>query len=331
MKNNFKKCREQSGFALVGTLLLMALIGMLTLSATALIQYSNAQISVSCDLSRSFYAAESAVNRTIMALYRDIRMHPDRKLGQTDYAMTGTERYLADSVVHEYTIDDRLLRTWITDANSGIDVSSHAPEQNLREAFREIIGNDANAQEEFEYFLDKVTDYIDSDDFVGTRGMESMHYRLQGIPALPRNGALQFREELLSIPDAKKYLHLDETGLLSMIRVIPPDELRKTAGRMNLYAAPLALLRAGARMNDEESEEFKSALRQWRIDRKRLSDTLDPALYSRLSGAFSMHETGIYVISADSAMIDYPGRRLSVMLRIDSLGPVLEFYEFRVY
>ncbi len=161
--------------------------------------------------------------------------------------------------------------------------------------------------------------------------MEASHYRMEEIPVLPRNGALQFREELAGIPGAGDYLHPDEDGLLSMIRVIPPEKLRKTAGRMNLYATPLPLIYAGARMNESEIEEFKDAFRLWQLERKRLSDTLDPALYSRLTGAFSMHETGIYTITADSSLVDIPGRKLSVTLRIDNIAPVLEFYQYREY
>ncbi len=133
MKKNFDtlvclKKNQDAGFALVSTLLILALLGTLTMSAVTLIRYSNAQISVSSELSRSHYAAEGAVNRAIMALYRDIRLYPDRKLGQTDYFMMDSERYLADAVIHSFDVNDRRVRIRITDANSGIDVSSYSPE-----------------------------------------------------------------------------------------------------------------------------------------------------------------------------------------------------------
>lgn len=65
--------------------------------------------------------------------------------------------------------------------------------------------------------------------------MESQHYRSAGVPVLPRNRPLQFREELLWLPGAGKLYPPSENGVLDAIRLIPPEK----AARSHRAAEPL--------------------------------------------------------------------------------------------
>lgn len=130
--------------------------------------------------------------------------------------------------------------------------------------------------------------------------MESQHYRSAGVPVLPRNRPLQFREELLWLPGAGKLYPPSENGVLDAIRLIPPEKLRALTGRPNLYATPAAVIAERCTLTAEESEQLRNALDLWREKRLPLAESrLRPC--RKLEMNFSTRESGAYTIQADAS------------------------------
>ena len=161
--------------------------------------------------------------------------------------------------------------------------------------------------------------------------MESQHYRSAGVPVLPRNRPLQFREELLWLPGAGKLYPPSENGVLDAIRLIPPEKLRALTGRPNLYATPAAVIAERCALTAEESEQLRNALELWRKKRLPLAESLPPGLAGKLEMNFSTRESGAYTIQADASSPENPGVRLRVTVRPVTGSRSFEYYEFFSY
>lgn len=315
--------RGERGIALIAVLVLVLCIGVLAASAVTLSQFSAAEVDTFCSLQRSAYRLESALNRIVLLLARDRQQYADRSPENADYRQT--ERFMADGVIHRLEVDAETVQFRITDAASGVDISGTAPSRQLRN--REW--NNAEDRERWLRLLACLDDYADRDEFVRENGMERMHYRENGIPALPRNNVLQFREELRWIPGASAFFPPGPDGLLTPVRIIPPPKLRAIAGRPNLYAATPEWIIVLARLTEQEGEALKESLRLWVHERRPLAETMPPGISGKLSVAFSTRETGIYTISVQGGNTEQPTGRLSATLELNANPRRLEYYSFQ--
>ena len=314
--------RRERGVALVTVMALIASIGVLVASAVAISQYSAAETDTFASLQRSALEAESAANRTLCLLLADRAKNADRRLGaETD----GTaERFLADGTEHTVTAGERTVSVRIFDAVAGLDLAGRNPA-------RQLTNPKLAKDEPREELIARLEDYADSDDLAKPGGMESQHYRSAGVPVLPRNRPLQFREELLWLPGAGKLYLPSENGVLDAIRLIPPEKLRALTGRPNLYATPAAVIAERCTLTAEESEQLRNALELWRKKRLPLAESLPPSLAGKLEMNFSTRESGAYTIQADASSPENPGVRLSVTVRPVTGSRSFEYYEFFSY
>lgn len=316
-----RKQRER-GVALVTVMALIASIGVLVASAVAISQYSVAETNTSCSLQRSALEAESAVNRTLCLLLADRTKNANRKLGMK---IDGTaERFLADGTEHSISVDDRMVSVRIFDAVAGLDLSGRNPA-------RQLSNPKLTKDEARERLIACLKDYIDSDDLATPGGMESQHYRSMGIPILPRNRSLQFREELLWLPGAGKLYPPSENGVLEAIRLIPPEKLHALTGRPNLYATPIAVIAEQCGLTAEELEQLQNALDLWQKNQIPLAENLPPGLVGKLEMNFSTRESGIYTIQADTSSLENPGVRLRATVRPITGSKYFEYYELFFY
>ena len=273
-------------------------------------------------MQRSALEAESAANRTLCLLLADRAKNADRRLGaETD----GTaERFLADGTEHTVTAGERTVSVRIFDAVAGLDLAGRNPA-------RQLTNPKLAKDEPREELIARLEDYADSDDLAKPGGMESQHYRSAGVPVLPRNRPLQFREELLWLPGAGKLYLPSENGVLDAIRLIPPEKLRALTGRPNLYATPAAVIAERCALTAEESEQLRNALDLWRQKRLPLAESLPPGLAGKLEMNFSTRESGAYTIQADASSPENPGVRLRVTVRPVTGSRSFEYYEFFSY
>ena len=224
---------RERGAALIAVLLLMGTIGVLVASAVAVSQYATAETDTFAALQRSALEAESAANRTLCLLLSDRLRHADRRLGRRNDDRK--ERFLADGTEHIHMQGDGRISIRIFDAVAGLDLSGRAP-------IRQLSPRGTAKSEAREQVLARLEDYVDADDLVRNQSMEMPHYRAAGIPVLPRNRPLQFREEWLWIPGTAHIYPPSADGRLWTFRVIPPENMRPLAGRPNLLATPAAII-----------------------------------------------------------------------------------------
>lgn len=308
---------RENGVALITVLALMATLGVLAASAVAISSYATAETDTFTSMQRSILEAESAANRTLCLLLSDRARHADRGLGAVD---PEGERFSADGTKHEFLVNGRPATVRIFDAVSGIDVSGRTP---ARQLFPSQEQNEAR-----EALSARLADYTDGDGLVRDSGMEAPHYRAAGIPELPRNRPLQFREELLWIPGASELFPADESGRLNPARLIAPEGLRPLSGRPNFYAADPPEIAARCRLTILEAERLEQAFALWRAERKPFTETLPPGLFGKAELHYSVRESGAYTIVVDTAMPDHPGCRLSVTVRPSANARMIEYYEF---
>ena len=333
---NIRHSKSESGSALVAVLCLIFTAGILTTATVAIAKTGAFDVHSHLEMQRSIYIAEGAANRVQWLIAADRYSFPGEVLGYTDYAEYDFDRYVADGVIHKMDYYGTKLQFTINDALSGMDFTG----TNYRNALTRLSSafiTDTDWGERITKLRAKLDDYTDSDDNVSEEGMEKSEYEEIYAAPLPRNGAMQFREELLYIDGFRELIPLDKHGRLTRVRLIPPansaDERR--ASRPSLFTADLMTLRTYGNLTDEEAQEVLEALNEWKVNRTLLEDSLDPLLLESLSN-FSGQESGYYniVIEPDSSH-PRPFRRLAQSFEGYSIGgptnQVLRYLEWMLF
>lgn len=333
---NIRHSKSESGSALVAVLCLIFTAGILTTATVAIAKTGAFDVHSHLEMQRSIYIAEGAANRVQWLIAADRHSFPGEVLGYTDYAEYDFDRYVADGVIHKMDYYGTKLQFTINDALSGMDFTG----TNYRNALTRLSSafiTDTDWGERITKLRAKLDDYTDSDDNVSEEGMEKSEYEEIYAAPLPRNGAMQFREELLYIDGFRELIPLDKHGRLTRVRLIPPansvDERR--ASRPSLFTADLMTLRTYGNLTDEEAQEVLEALNEWKVNRTLLEDSLDPLLLESLSN-FSGQESGYYniVIEPDSSH-PRPFRRLAQSFEGYSIGgptnQVLRYLEWMLF
>ena len=130
----------------------------------------------------------------------------------------------------------------------GIDVSGNNPTRQLS-----FATTDSDKKEQLEKLSNRLNDYVDADDLVRLDSLEATGYENRKLFNLPRNRAMQFKEELRWIPGFKKHYPLTDDGYWSCFRLIAPDNLRMLSGRPNLYSTPLSVLIERCAFNERDA------------------------------------------------------------------------------
>ena len=146
----------------------------------------------------------------------------------------------------------------------------------------------------------RLGDYLDSDEDIREYGQEAADYEDQMKKPLPRNGAMQFREELLYIEGFSELFPLDKDGRLSCIRLIPPENTSSLSGTASLFSADREMIKLQCDLSEDELDTVMDALDRWKNDQELLSDTLDEELLTKLKSKFSTVESGAYTVEISS-------------------------------
>ena len=314
LRKDFRRRDRESGSALLAVLCLLFTAGILTTLTIAVSKENTFNIAAQTAQQRSMYTAEGVANRVQFLLAADRALYPSEFLGETDYEEAETDRFLADGLPHEIDYHGETVRFTITDTASGADFTG----SNYRNSVRRLSAGREDETEFVDYLdtvAERIGDYIDSDDnATGDGGLEADDYEELGRYPLPRNDALQFREELLWIPGFRRLYPVDRHGRLSSVRLIPPTGTVSLGNRQpSLLTADAAALRSLANLEDEEVDSVLDALKEWREERTPLSESLDSLIISRLNRAFSRSESGTYTVTIEAAPdAGRPFRRLAV-------------------
>ncbi len=321
---------DQGGAALITVLALLALVAAIVAGAVALSLYSSVESTAAVDRARSFYAAESALNRGIFQLRRDIAGHPARTLGGVYDEDNRLERWMADGVVHVTRVGSEDYRVTVADAGGSPSLEVEDPQEMLRDLYtarRERLAALGTEQEnlDFDADLDRFGDYIDGDSFRNLNGMEADEYRKLGLAALPRNGAIQFREEVLWIPGVREFFG-SGPGRFNGLAVVAPASLAAPEYRLSFYSSPVDFIADQYLLTQNEIGEVRLARRAWRGERERPESNLNVALCARLEAILEVDETGTYTLRAEPE--SGSGAAIEATLRFDGGAHFLEFYDY---
>jgi len=290
----------ESGAALISVLCLIFTAGVLTGAALAISKSGSFNVASHVRLQRSMLVAEGVSNRVQWLIAADRNLYSEsEQLGGTVYDDYEEDRYIADRVPHVIDYYGEEVQFTISDAVDGVDLSSSAYSGTLNSLA-------ANRSDETEWtdaltvLREQLADYIDSNgDTTGDDGMEEQNYEELDMKPLPRNGAMQFREELLYLPGFRDLFTTDRQGRLSAVRLIPPSDTVTLSGSPSLLGASDDMLKSYCNLEDGEVTEVRSAIDAWIKERTPLDESLDAELLGKLNG-LSRQESGVYTVTVES-------------------------------
>ena len=291
------KTSHENGSALVAVLCLILTGGVITAAVLSLSKIGTFTVYAHIERQRSMFVAEGVATRVQYLYAADMSLHPNEKLGETDYSEYDYDRYLCDGVSHVIDYYGEKVKFTITDTLSGEDVA-----QDSSNAFSKYVNEDTDAdvQEMLTQVQTRLSDYIDSNDEAQDDSWESTDYEDAGEKPLPRNGALQFREELAYIRDFLRLYPTDRNGRMSNIRLIPPAGSPGTGGKPSLFTATPRMIRNYCNIEEEKVQEVMDALEAWRTERVLLSDSLDEEMLTQLKSGLATSESGLLTVHIEA-------------------------------
>ena len=280
--------------ALVSVLCLLFTAGILTALVVSLSKSGTFTVASHVELQRSMLISEGVANRVQWLLAADRNLNPDDECGKVDYSAFEYDRFMADGVIHTLDYYGESIQVQIFDAVNNWDMSQNS----FQTVFQKYSSQDDAGEDGTdlcEQLTQRLGDYLDSDDNIQEYGMEAGDYEDLLQKPLPRNAAMQYREELLYIHDFSKLFPLDENGRLSLARLIPPANTTTLSGTPSLYSSDKKVIELSCSLEEDELENVMEALDKWKKEKVMLSETLDEELLSKLS-ALSTKESGAYTI-----------------------------------
>ncbi|MFA6568563.1 MAG: hypothetical protein WCS96_10150 [Victivallales bacterium] len=325
--------KDERGAALITVLCFVVLVAMVTASAVTVSQISNYTSRTFTDRSVSAYLAEGGAARVQWLIMADKKKFSSRVLGETEYDREAQERFLADGTIHKIDYYGTEIGVTIYDMASGYDISDDNPAKQL-EIQKTSFSDNPELQEAFSVFTDCVKDYADKDDFLQLKGMERSAYTAKGLYPLPRNGRMQFREEIMLVPGFGKFFQPDSYGGISSFRVIPPPNMQKIGQNNDFFSASRELIVGRCSFSSEQADKIIEARDRWRNERIPLGRSLEPGLLSRLKSKFSFNESGFFTILVEASPGQNRAKRIlvaSMQVGIQVVAPGTRYYEWVSY
>jgi len=298
----------ERGIALIAVLGTLAVLSVVAAAVVASSQTGRMLTSGAVRRMEAVYQEESAAAIIIWRIADDRAKNADRTSGTVT---EGGERFQADGRPH--TAGDCTVR--ICDANSGLSVSAADP-AGVFSYLKVRHVSDPAMLTELDDFTNRISDYVDSDDFLRPNSCERADYELSKKPRLPRNGVLQYREELLWIPGGEAFFDADESGVLSAF-----NQVGVSGGRPHLLSAPARLIQDKCGFDANEMVAVKDGIAQMTENGTAFDEAFEPypGIREKLRQEFSMSESGTYLLKITK---EGSGRTLQVTLPINSALPL---------
>ncbi|MGE4301837.1 MAG: hypothetical protein AB7F40_09585 [Victivallaceae bacterium] len=297
----------ERGIALIAVLGTLAVLSVVAAAVVASSQTGRMLTSGAVRRMDAVYVEESAAAIIIWRIADDRAKNAARTAGTV---ITGIERFQADGRPH--TVGDCTVR--IYDANSGLSVSGSDP-AGVFSYLKIRHVSDPAMLTALDDFTNRISDYVDSDDFLRPNSYERADYELSQKPRLPRNGVLQYREELLWIPGGEAFFEADESGVLTAF-----NQVGITGGRPHFLSAPLRLIQDKCGFDANEMATVKNGIEQMTDQGIAFDEAFKPypGIREKLRQEFSMSESGTYLLKITK---EGSGRTLQVTLLINSALP----------
>ncbi len=333
MKRHPRRSRGERGAALIAVLCFVALVALITASAVTISQVGNYTSRTFTDRSLSSYVAEGAVARMQWLVVADKKKFSNRLMGETDYANETQERYLADGIKHSMDYYGNQVDVAIYDMASGYDISDDNASSRL-DAYRSTFYDDAERRDAFMAFQNCIKDYTDADDFTQLKGLEKGEYTSRGLAPLPRNGRMQFREEIMLVPGFSDFFSPDANGRLSTFRIIPPPNMPRISQNSSFFSASREVIMNKCSLSPEQADQVIEARNQWEGSRTPLNQTLEPSVLASLKSNFSFSESGFFTLIVNASPGEGRVRRtlaVSMQIPVNISLPGVRYYEWILY
>lgn len=234
------------------------------------------------------YQAEAAADTGFWMLLTDRRLFANRRLGQSlddRLAVSDFEPWMVDRRTHAF--DDDTCMVYLQAAEQAFIVTKP-------DALKDYIDpQDSEKLEEISAFIDVLNDYTDIDDMKKLNGWEADDYAAEGTPTLPRNNAMQFREELYWLPNWRNCV-------VGEVTIIPPKNITYTMGKTkpSFFSASEDYIKNALNLTDSDWEAIEHARDEWANHGTPLEESLEAALYQTILGSFDFNEADLAAISA---------------------------------
>ncbi|MGI6356476.1 MAG: hypothetical protein GX937_10575 [Lentisphaerae bacterium] len=256
------------------------------------------------------YQAESAADIGFWMHLTDRRLFSNRKLGESADArlsVTDFEPWMMDRRPH--ALFDNRCHVYLLTADRGFRVDK--PEQ-LKDT---VDPDDTERLDAINRFLDVLGDYVDKDDFRKLYGLEWDDYAAMGLPTLPRNNAMQFREEVYWL---ENWSEMVSDG----ITIIPPrgKSFLATASKPSFFSCSDNYLQRLLSLTDLELSEVQWAREQWTEHGVPLNESLSPDLFLQIQSNFNFVEPNVTLITVSATDASGEVRLVHHVVREVDLG-----------
>ena len=266
---------DQSGMALVLTLLIVSFLAAMTVQLMATIDRQAAASAAQREQVRLDAMVLGGLNLAKAALLVD-RQENDFASPQDAWGGFDPDRLKSLTGDVDLTLS-------VTDLSGRLQINPLADP--AKETYRAVwlrfllSGRFAiQDEEEAEALLDALGDWIDQDDDQRPRGAEEPYYKTLAQPYACRNGGMVSPEELLLVKGmtpAIVYGTQEREGILPYVTIMGED------GKINLNAAPLPVLQA---LSEEMTPELAQELIDFREDRQNREALASADWYRKVAG-----------------------------------------------
>lgn len=286
-----RRHRRERGMALV---LVLGVLAATLLMVTHLMVVSEViakEAKVAVLRSELRYQAESAADVGFWMHLTDRRLFSNRKLGDSADArlsVTDFEPWMLDRRPHSLFADSCQVYLLTVDRGFRVD----RPEQ-LKDM---VDPEDTERLDLINRFLDVLGDYSDKDDFRKLYGLERDDYESLGVPTLPRNNAMQFREEVYWL---ENWAEMIADG----ITIIPPrgKSFAATTSKPSFFSSSDSYIQSLLALSDIELGDIQQAREQWAEHGVPLNESLSPDLFLQIQSNFDFVEPNVALITVSAA------------------------------
>lgn len=290
-KENNRKRRGQKGMAIVMVLGVLAVSLIMVVHIMTVCEIISKESLVAVSRSQLRYRAESATDHAFWMHLTDRRLFSNRKLGESDESRvsnTDFEPWMADRRAHN--LFESNCQAYINTVEKTIRVDKP-------DTFKaNISADDTDLLEHVNDFLDVLGDYTDTDSLVKLNGKEADDYAEEGYPSMPRNGAMQFKEELYWIDGWQDVV-------MGEVTIVPPKgkSISASSTKPSFFSASPSEIRTLLDLSDSDLETVLEARDSWTQDSTPLADSLPADLYANIMSNFTFMESNIAQFTVSSA------------------------------
>lgn len=248
------------------------------------------------------YYVESAANTARWMLALDYGNYPSRMLDlEPDKNLANDIRWQADGRIHKL----RLSEDIIADVQLFDPTGMCNPTANRGPLMGMLINyyrlEDSTVADQLTELTDVLRDYADTDDFAMTNGMEVSDYEALGLYNLPRNGTMQYKEELYWIPLICELFPVQsKDGLNLFFQPIIADEMGANLVYMfpNFFSVPEQFFTYGlTTLSENEIDRIIEARTRYINEGISIKESLEEATITTIRRRFNLQqESGFYYI-----------------------------------